>query len=175
MNCPYKLNRSQTSNPHNKFHFGARLLQWLHSVGSGCFIFMKRFVPPLVILLLGRVALVAQRPIVVKLSREWSVGLPFRTYVGLRASVGRSVQCIVENGGLDPDASWRHRSDGPGMRHLVRFGDRSTGRGTFGSEFGARHCNQWGLFAVRVLQRRDADLFPNYFGQTCYYTWCKRK
>ena len=25
------------------------------------------------------------------------------------------------------------------------FGDRSTGRGTFGCEFGARHCNEWGL------------------------------
>ena len=34
---------------------------------------------------------------------------------------------------------------GPGMRQVVGFGDRSTGRGTFGGEFGARHCNQWGL------------------------------
>ena len=25
------------------------------------------------------------------------------------------------------------------------FGDRSTGRGTFGGEFGERRCNQWGL------------------------------
>ena len=33
----------------------------------------------------------------------------------------------------------------PGMRHVVGFGDRSTGRGTFGGEFGALHCNQWGL------------------------------
>ena len=30
---------------------------------------------------------------------------------------------------------------GPGMRQVVRFGYRSTGRGTFGREFGARHCN----------------------------------
>ena len=30
---------------------------------------------------------------------------------------------------------------GPGMRQVVGFGDRSTGRGTFGGEFGARHCN----------------------------------
>ena len=38
---------------------------------------------------------------------------------------------------------------GPGMRQVVGFADRSTGRGTFGGEFGARHCNQWGLtFAV---------------------------
>ena len=34
---------------------------------------------------------------------------------------------------------------GPGMRQVVGFGDWSTGRGTFGGEFGARHCNQWGL------------------------------
>ena len=30
------------------------------------------------------------------------------------------------------------------------FGDRSTGRGTFEGEFGARHCNEWGLYGVRV-------------------------
>ena len=29
---------------------------------------------------------------------------------------------------------------GPGMRQVVEFGDRSTGRSTFGGEFGARHC-----------------------------------
>ena len=34
---------------------------------------------------------------------------------------------------------------GPGMRQVVGFGDRCTGRGTFGGEFRARHCNQWGL------------------------------
>ena len=55
---------------------------------------------------------------------------------------------------------------GPGMRQ-VGFGDRSTGRGTFGAEFGARHCNQWGLYGVRVRQYRNAAVFPNYFGQTC--------
>ena len=58
---------------------------------------------------------------------------------------------------------------GPGMRQVVGFGDRFTGRGIFGDEFGAHHCNQWGLYGVCVLQRRDAALFPNYFGQTCYY------
>jgi len=31
------------------------------------------------------------------------------------------------------------------MRQVVGFGDRSMERGTFGGEFGARHCNQWGL------------------------------
>ena len=40
----------------------------------------------------------------------------------------------------------------PGMRQVVGFGDRSTGRGTFGAEFGARHCNQWGLYGVCVRQ-----------------------
>ena len=25
------------------------------------------------------------------------------------------------------------------------FGNRSTGKGTYGDEFGERHCNQWGL------------------------------
>ena len=57
---------------------------------------------------------------------------------------------------------------GPGMRQVVGFGDPSTGRGTFGGEFGARQCNKWGLYGVglRVRQCRDAALFPNYFGQT---------
>ena len=55
----------------------------------------------------------------------------------------------------------------PGMRQVVGFGDRSTARGTFGGEFGTRYCNQWGLYGVRVRQRRDVALFLNYFGQTC--------
>ena len=55
---------------------------------------------------------------------------------------------------------------GPGMRQVVGFGDRSTGRGTFRGEFGARHCNQWSLYGVRVRQRRHVAVFPNYFGQT---------
>ena len=41
---------------------------------------------------------------------------------------------------------------GPGMRQIAGFGDRSTGRGTFGVDFGARHCNQWGLHGVGVRQ-----------------------
>ena len=57
---------------------------------------------------------------------------------------------------------------GPGLRQVVWFGDRSTGRGTFGVQFGARHCNQWGLYGVRVRQCHDAALLPNYFRQTCY-------
>ena len=40
---------------------------------------------------------------------------------------------------------------GPGMRQIVGFGGRSTGR----------------IYGVRVRQRRDAALFPNYFRQTC--------
>ena len=60
---------------------------------------------------------------------------------------------------------------GPGTRQVVRFGDRSTGRGTFGGKFVARHCNQWGLYGVRMRQRHHAALFPNYFGQT----WIWRK
>ena len=31
---------------------------------------------------------------------------------------------------------------GPGMRQVVWLGDRSTGTGTFGGEFGERLCNQ---------------------------------
>ena len=35
---------------------------------------------------------------------------------------------------------------GPGMRQVVGFGNRSTGRGTVGGEFGV--CNQWGLYGA---------------------------
>ena len=56
---------------------------------------------------------------------------------------------------------------GPEMRQVVGFGNRYTGRGTVRDEFGARHCNQWGLYGVRVDFRSDAALFPNYFEQTC--------
>ena len=57
------------------------------------------------LVLLDRVALVAQRPIVVKLFRGRSVG-PF-----VRRSVGLST-ALWKNGGSDRDAVWHHRSDG---------------------------------------------------------------
>ena len=41
-----------------------------------------------------------------------------------------------------------------GMGVLDFGGERRRGRGSFGGEFGASHCNQWGLC--------DA-LFSNYF------------
>ena len=55
--------------------------------------------------LLGRVAVVAQRPIVVKLSRGRYVGLYVRASVGLSSA-------LWKNGGSDPDAVWHRRSDG---------------------------------------------------------------
>ena len=110
---------------------------------------------------LGRVALVAHRPIVVKLSRERSVG----------RSVCRSV-CLSSALWKTADRIWMPFGivgrTGSGMRQVVGFGDRSTGKGSFEGEFWAPHCNQWGLYGVPVRQRRDAALFPNYFGQTCF-------
>jgi len=38
-------------------------------------------------------------------------------------------------------------------------GDRRRGRGSFGGEFWASYCNQWG-FATQI--------FPNYFGQDLF-------
>ena len=81
---------------------------------------------------LSRVSLVAQRPIVVKLSCGRSIGPYIRTYV--RPSV-----CPVHCG-KTPDRIQMPFGiigrTGPGIRQIVRFGDRSTGRGTFGGEFG---------------------------------------
>ena len=36
---------------------------------------------------------------------------------------------------------------GPGMRQVVAFGDRSTGRGTFGGEFGCPIVTNWDFMA----------------------------
>ena len=85
-------------------------------------------------------------------------------------SVARSVcmsSALWKNYGSDPDAVWHRRSDG--FRDETGSGVWGSvhGKGTFGGEFAARHCKQWGLYGVRVRQRRDAALFPNYFEQTC--------
>ena len=84
------------------------------------------------VLLLGRVALVTQRPIVVKLFRGRSVGLPVRTYMYIRASVGRSV-CPVHCG-KTADRIRRPFGvigrTGPEMKQVVGLGDRSMERGT---------------------------------------------
>ena len=58
---------------------------------------------------------------------------------------------------------------GPRMRQVLGFRIGPREGVLLGYEFGARHCNQWGLYALRVRQRRDAGLFRNYFGQICYY------
>ena len=92
---------------------------------------------------------------------------PWTICRSVRRSVGRSIclsSALWKNGGSDPDAVWHHRSDG--SRDEARSGVWGSmhGKGYFWSEFGARHCNQWGLFF-----RSDAALLPNYFGQPCYY------
>ena len=49
---------------------------------------------------------------------------------------------------------------GPGMRQVYSGVSGSVyGKGYFWGEFGARHCNYWRLYGVRVLQCRDAVLF----------------
>ena len=57
------------------------------------------------VLLLGGVALEVQRPIVVKLSRERSVGRSVRRSVCLSSA-------LWKNDGSDPESVWRRRSDG---------------------------------------------------------------
>ena len=102
----------------------------------------------------------------------WTICRSVRTYVHAYVRVRPSV-CPVHCG----KTADRIRQPfgivgrtGLGMRQVVGFGDRSTGRGTFGGEFGARVIVTNGdrLYGVRVRQHRDAALFPNYFGQTCY-------
>ena len=112
-------------------------------------------------LLLGRVALAAQWPIVGKLFRERSVG----------QSVGLS-SALWKNDGSDPETVWHHRSDvsrdeaGGGVWRSVH------GKGYFEGKFGARHCPQ-GLIGCKcaTAPRRGplpkllwADLFIKSFG-----------
>ena len=90
------------------------------------------------VVLLGRVAVVRG---VAAYSHQT---FPWTICRSVRRSVRRSSNALWKNGGSDPDAVWHGiiGRRGPGMKQVVGFGDRSTGRGTFGSEFGARHCNQ---------------------------------
>jgi len=80
----------------------------------------------------------AQRPIVIKLSHGRSVGLSVcPVHCAKTADRIRTPFRIVGR-------------TGPVMRQIVGFGDRSTRRGTFGGEFEALHCNQWGLYGLGV-------------------------
>ena len=87
-----------------------------------------------ILLLLGRVALVRG---VAAYSRQTFLWTICRS---VRASV-----CPVHCG---KTANRIHMPFGitgrtcPGMRQIVGFGDRSTGRGSFGGEFGTRRCPQ---------------------------------
>jgi len=75
---------------------------------------------------------------------------------------------------------------GPGMRQVVGFGGRSTGRGNFWDEYGAPHCNRLRRSCAKVhelselrfgvvrvchrlrhwcITRGYTALSPNYFGK----------
>ena len=85
------------------------------------------------LVLLGRVAIVAQLPIVIELSRERSVGL----------SVCPAASALWKNDGSDPDAVWHRRSDGSSDKAGGGVWRSVHGPGYFwGDEFGARHCPQ---------------------------------
>ena len=82
-------------------------------------------------------------------------------------SVGLSVglsSAVWKSGGSGPDVVWHRRSDrssdeaGP---QVQGFGDRSTGRGTFGGEFGVRNCNQRGIYGVGVRQSSTCLLYTS--------------
>ena len=102
------------------------------------------------VILWGRVALGAQRPIAIKLSHGRSVDL------WVFPCVCSSV-CPVHSGKMADRIRMSFgiiSRTGPGMRQVVGFGNRSTGRGTFGGMFWVRHCNQWGLiFAPKPLPK----------------------
>jgi len=71
---------------------------------------------------------------------------------------------LWQNGGLDSDAVWRHRSDASRYEAGNGVWGSVHGKRYFWGEIAARHRNQWELFGVRVDFHSDAALFPNYFG-----------
>ena len=93
-------------------------------------------------MLLGRVALGAQRHIAVKLSRERSVGRSVRWSVGLSSA-------LWKNGGSDPDAVWHRRSDGSRNEAGSEVWRSVHGKGRI-----------WGapLYPVGTLRRRCATV-----------------
>ena len=102
--------------------------------------------------LVGSEMCIRDRPIglVVKLSRGRSGG----RCVGLSSA-------LWKNGRSDPDAIWHHRSDGSKDEADSGISGSVHGKGYFWGEFGARHCNQWGLYRVGVrecLNRRSCGL-----------------
>ena len=100
--------------------------------------------------LLGRVALAAQRPIVIKLSRVRFVGRSVCRSVGLSVC---PVHCRKTADRIRQPFGTIGRT-GPRMRQVLGFANRSTERGTFGGEFGPHHSNQWGLL------RRTCETMP---------------
>ena len=95
---------------------------------SVCYRLLCKLLQLLLQFLLGRVALVRGGVGYIKLSRERSVGRSvYPVHCGKTADRIRMPFGIIVR-------------TGPGMRQVVGFGDRSTGMGTFGGEFGARHC-----------------------------------
>ena len=103
---------------------------------------------------------------------QWTICRSVRMYV--RVSVGLS-SALWKNGGSDSYAVWHHKSDGSTDEADSGVWGSVQGRGIFGGKFRAPHCNQRGLYGVRVRQCRDAALFPNYFGQTCLGIFCTPK
>ena len=80
-----------------------------------------------------------KRPIVIDHSRQPSVRLRVRVCVCVCV-------CPVHCGKTAERVPFGMVGQmGPGIRQVVGFGDRSTGRGNFGGECEAPHCNQWGL------------------------------
>jgi len=108
------------------------------------------------VLLLGRIALGAQRHIVIKLSRGRSVGRFVRRSI-CPVHCGKTADRIRMLFGIVGQT-------GPGMRQVVGFGNQSMVRGTFGGEFWCAMVHG-DLLDIRVLQRRNAALLPNYFGR----------
>jgi len=70
------------------------------------------------------------------------------------ASVCLSESVLWQNGWVDPDAVWDGEWGQSNDGCIKWGGDRRSGRGSFGGEFGAFHCNQLGLCGIVLQERR---------------------
>ena len=69
------------------------------------------------------------------------------------------------NGGSDPDAAWHNRSEGPWIRQIVGFEDRSTGRIILGANMGRPIVTNGGLFTIKNSHCAAAKLLLAEFSE----------
>ena len=74
---------------------------------------------------------------------------------------------LWNNGGSDPSAVWHHRSGGSRNEAGIGVWQSVHGKGYFWGEFGPHHCNQLGLYGVRVSRDSASTVGAAVWGGAC--------